>query len=213
MAGPFPIVEQVGHSYRLDLSQSMQIHNIFSPDKLRLAANNSLSDQIVEPLEPVVIGNNQEWEVEKILNSCLYRKKLQYQVKWVGFDDDTTWYPASDFKDSSHWLHDFHSKYSDQSRSPQWLDKWIKNWEDGEEDDSNYPDDELPQAWGQAWFNWGGYVTASTNHHQLAAMAASYTLHVTLLAQTCDCTVDSHSPSCFVDSPFLQTWCSCWIAT
>ena len=48
-------------------------------------------------------------------------------------------------------------------------------------------------------------VTASTNHHQLAAMAASYTLHVTLLAQTRDRTVDSHSPSRFVDSPFLQT--------
>ena len=48
-------------------------------------------------------------------------------------------------------------------------------------------------------------VTASTNHHQLAAMAASYTLHVTLLAQTHDCTVDSHSPSRFVDSSFLQT--------
>ena len=56
-------------------------------------------------------------------------------------------------------------------------------------------------------------VTASTNHHQLAAMAASYTLHVTLLAQTHDRTVDSHSPSRFVDSPLLQTWCSRWIAT
>ena len=51
----------------------------------------------------------------------------------------------------------------------------------------------------------GGYVTVSINHHQLAAMAASYTLHVTLLAQTRDHTVDSHSSSCFVDSPFLQT--------
>ena len=43
------------------------------------------------------------------------------------------------------------------------------------------------------------------SHHQLAAMAASYTLHVTLLVQTCDHTVDSHPPPRFVDSPFLQT--------
>ena len=48
-------------------------------------------------------------------------------------------------------------------------------------------------------------VTASTNHHQLAAMAASYTLHVTLLVRTRDHTVDSHPPPRFVDSPFLQT--------
>ena len=114
MAGSFLIVKQIGHSYHLDLSQSMQIHNIFSSDKLQLTANDPLPGQIVEPLEPVVIGDNQEWEVEKILNFCLYRKKLWYQVKWVGFDDDTTWYPASDFKGSPHQLRDFHSKYPDQ---------------------------------------------------------------------------------------------------
>ena len=59
-AGPFPIVEQIGHSYHLDLLQSMQIHNIFSSDKLCLTANDPLSDQIVESPEPVVIGDNQE---------------------------------------------------------------------------------------------------------------------------------------------------------
>ena len=76
MADSFLIVEQIGHSYCLELFQSMQIHNIFSSDKLQLAANDSLSDQIVESLESVVIGDNQEWEVEKRLNFCLYRKKL-----------------------------------------------------------------------------------------------------------------------------------------
>ena len=59
MTGPFLIVKQIGHSYHLDLSQSMQIHNIFSSDKLQLTANDPLSDQIVELLEPVVIGDNQ----------------------------------------------------------------------------------------------------------------------------------------------------------
>ena len=101
-----------------------------------------------------MIGDNQEWEVEKILNSCLYGKKLQYQVKWIGFGDDTTWYSASDLKSSSHWLHDFHGKYPDQPGPPQHLNEWMKNWEDGDDDD-NHPDDELPQAWAQAWFNWG----------------------------------------------------------
>ena len=90
MAGPFPIVKQIGHSYCLDLLPNMWIHNIFSSDKLQLSANDPLPGQIVEPPEPIVIGDNQEWEVEKILNSWLYRKKLQYQVKWAGFDDDTT---------------------------------------------------------------------------------------------------------------------------
>ena len=32
MAGPFEILEQVGNSYRLKLPDSMQIHDVFSPD-------------------------------------------------------------------------------------------------------------------------------------------------------------------------------------
>ena len=48
-------------------------------------------------------------------------------------------------------------------------------------------------------------ICHGADHHQLAAMAASYTLHMTLLVRTRDHTVDSHPPPCFVDSPFLQT--------
>ena len=50
----------------------------------------------------------------------------------------------------------------------------------------------------------GGTVSGVDRHH-LAAMAAAYTLHVTLLVQARDRTVDSRSPSRFVGSPFLQT--------
>ena len=44
MIGPFQITEQVGHIYQLDLSLTMKIHNMFSPDKLQKAADNPLSE-------------------------------------------------------------------------------------------------------------------------------------------------------------------------
>jgi hypothetical protein len=45
-------------------------------------------------LEPIKINGKQEWEVEKILAVRLRRKKLEYQVQWVSFDNDHNWYPA-----------------------------------------------------------------------------------------------------------------------
>ena len=50
-----------------------------------------------------------------------------------------------------------------------------------------------------------GGLCHGVSHHQLVATAASYTLHVTLLAQTHDHTVDSRSLPRFVDPSFLQT--------
>jgi len=85
MAGKFRILEKVGNSYQLDLPPSMRIHPIFSPDKLRKAE---------DPVEPVEINGEKEWEVEQILASRIYRGRLQYRVKWKGYDDDPQWYPA-----------------------------------------------------------------------------------------------------------------------
>jgi len=50
----------------------MRVHPIFSPDKLQQAADDSLSRQITEPPEPIVVANEQEWEVEEVLSLCLY---------------------------------------------------------------------------------------------------------------------------------------------
>src|SRR5699024_6724482 len=81
MIGPFRITEQVGHAYRLDLPPTMRIHDVFSPDKLRKAANDPLQGQQQEPPEPIEINDDEEWEVEQILDSRIHRKKLQYRVK------------------------------------------------------------------------------------------------------------------------------------
>ena len=45
---------------------------MFSPDKLQKAADNPLPGQVQEPPEPVEINDDEEWEVEQILDSCIY---------------------------------------------------------------------------------------------------------------------------------------------
>jgi len=144
MAGPFPILEKVGNSYKLELPESMKIHPVFSPDKLRRAADDPLPGQVVEPSEPIVIGDEHEWEVEEILASRVCRRRLQYQVKWTGFDEDRTWYPAANFKGSPHRIRDYHQQYPEHPGPPQRLREWIKAWEDEVEELEDHPDDNLP---------------------------------------------------------------------
>ncbi|KAF2105188.1 hypothetical protein BDV96DRAFT_695021 [Lophiotrema nucula] len=48
-----------------------------------------------------------EYEVERILESRINRRKLQSRTKWVGYGNDPEWYDASNFKNSPDRLRDF----------------------------------------------------------------------------------------------------------
>ncbi|EEH42302.2 uncharacterized protein PADG_07122 [Paracoccidioides brasiliensis Pb18] len=64
--GPFEIIEKIGNSYKLELPDSMKIHPVFSPDKLRKAADNPLPGQVNVTPDPVKI----EGEMNGRLRRC-----------------------------------------------------------------------------------------------------------------------------------------------
>ena len=130
MARPYRILGKVGHSYRLDLLDTIRVHPVFSPDKLRKAATDPLPGQKTEPPLPIRVSGDDEWEVEEVLASKLVRKTLMYRVHWTGYDPDPEWYPAWNFVGSPQKLKEFHERYPDQPGPPKYLDEWLECWHD-----------------------------------------------------------------------------------
>ena len=49
----------------------------------------------VPPPPPILIDNEEEYEVDEIIDSRIHRGKLQFLVKWTGYDEPS-WQPESD---------------------------------------------------------------------------------------------------------------------
>jgi len=71
----------VDSSYKLKLSESMRVHDVFHSDLLRSAVDDLLPGQKNEPSGSIVINDEDEWKIDDILNSRRYRRRLQYRVK------------------------------------------------------------------------------------------------------------------------------------
>ena len=69
MIGPFEVIGKKGISLELQLPQAMKIHNVFHPNLLQKASTDPLTGQVNKPAPPVIINNEEEWEVEDILNA------------------------------------------------------------------------------------------------------------------------------------------------
>ncbi|CAJ0931337.1 unnamed protein product [Ranitomeya imitator] len=82
-------------SFRLTLPDSFSIHNVFHRSLLRRYVAPMVPS--VDPPAPVLVEGELEYIVEKILDSRVSRRKLQYLVKWKGYaQEDNSWVFASD---------------------------------------------------------------------------------------------------------------------
>lgn len=116
--GPFKVIGLVGSSYRLQLPETMKIHNVFHPKLLSLAATNPLPGQKNPAPLPVDVKGRKEWNVEKILDSKKPWGRLKYRVKWEGEDEDRNWYDADDgeFDNAQETVDQYHHQYPNRPR-------------------------------------------------------------------------------------------------
>jgi hypothetical protein len=114
--GKFRIIAKVGsHAYKLDLPPQMNIHPVFHVSLLEPASNNPLQGQKQPNPPPVIIDNEEEYEVEDILDSRRRYRRVEYLVKWVG-DYEPTWQPHWDLTHVTDVLRAFHDKHPDKLR-------------------------------------------------------------------------------------------------
>ncbi len=76
MLNSFNMLDSVDFSYRLKLSETMHIHNVFHSKLLHLIIDDFLSDQKNESSELIVINDENEWKIDDILNSWWYWRWL-----------------------------------------------------------------------------------------------------------------------------------------
>lgn len=117
--GPYAIVEAVNsRSYRLDLRDQMpRTHPVFHVSLLEPYHANDIQGRILPPPPPVEIEGHDEFEVESIFDSRFRYRKLQYLIKWLGYDE-TEWHSYTDITHCEELLEEFHSRHPDKPGPP-----------------------------------------------------------------------------------------------
>jgi hypothetical protein len=98
--GPYSIKRKVGtHAYELRLPPSMsRIHPVFHVVKLKPAPEDPIAGRRANPPpDPVLVDGEEEYEVEEIMNSRFFSRKLQFLVAWKGYGrEEWSWVNEKD---------------------------------------------------------------------------------------------------------------------
>ncbi|MBW0577209.1 hypothetical protein O181_116924 [Austropuccinia psidii MF-1] len=94
--------------------QWKSIHQVLHISLLEPVKKSTMPNWHPEPAPPIIIEEEEEWEVSQKLGSKLNRRKLWYLVEWKRFSQDperSTWEPAKNLKNCPELVKDFHSLY------------------------------------------------------------------------------------------------------
>jgi hypothetical protein len=121
MIKSFKILKKRDNSYKLDLSNEMNIHSIFHISLLRKNSQNLILDQIISSSSSIIIDDEKEFDVEDIIDSRLIKralnKRLQYKIRWIEHSSNRKWYSIENFENAKEILTDYHQRYFDKSNS------------------------------------------------------------------------------------------------
>ena len=96
--GPFQVIKEVSLvAYQLRLPTSWRIHDVFHISLLSPYRETTAHGPNFTRPPPDLIGREEEYEVEAILNHRRHGRSrmLQYLIKWQGYPhSDNTWEPA-----------------------------------------------------------------------------------------------------------------------
>jgi len=93
------------------------IHPVFHVSMLEPATHSAIPNRVEDPLPPIEIDSDIEYEVSEILDSKVDRRrkcKILYLVRWSGYegtDKETSWITADELSHAKELVQDLHSAY------------------------------------------------------------------------------------------------------
>jgi len=88
--GLFKISKAIGlGAFELELPKGWMIHNVFNEDLLTRCVEPKFQGQHKEPAPPpVIINEEEEYEVEEVWKHRIRERDTQYLVHWKGYGDE-----------------------------------------------------------------------------------------------------------------------------
>ena len=119
--GPFRIVKKVSDSaFRLELPRSMRfLHPVFHASLLTPHRTNTIPNRSQPPPPPVELDGEDEYEVSAILDSRRRYGKLEYLVRWAGYEstsESQSWEPVEFVINAEDLVTQFHARYPQKPR-------------------------------------------------------------------------------------------------
>src|SRR5882724_5411169 len=110
---PYPNEKVISwNAYHLKPPPSFdQTHPVFSVTLLRPYNADTITEHVQCHPPPIVCDGIEEYQIEQILDSQVFRGRLEYLVCWKGYgikEDD--WRPAGDVKGSKWLVSEFHCR-------------------------------------------------------------------------------------------------------
>ncbi|KAI7934413.1 hypothetical protein MJO28_017046 [Puccinia striiformis f. sp. tritici] len=112
--GPFAIQSQISPSvYKLTLPLSMRgVHPVFHVSMLRKHTADTIEGRQRTEMPPLIVGDEEEWEVEEILDCRKKGKRVEYLIAWKGFgQENNSWEPEGNLANSTELLEEFKRKF------------------------------------------------------------------------------------------------------
>ena len=104
---------------RLELPFHFRIHNVFHVSLLEPRHISEIPGGLPCPPPPIQLSTREEYEVDRILDSRLFHRQLQYLVLWKGYPiSEATWEPAHNLKRAPDVVHAFQKPVVGPGRQP-----------------------------------------------------------------------------------------------
>jgi hypothetical protein len=120
--GPYNITKQLGPAtFKLSMPAKNKKHLVFHASKLLCYHCNTIGNCAPTNPPAIEIEGHDKFEVKKVLDSQVYYQKVQYLVKWLGYDHlHNSWEPISNVLYSKELICKFHKDHPDAPKPISW---------------------------------------------------------------------------------------------